>query len=75
MIDGEQKPRVWVGDGKTGGAWLWCQIPGACGKASWIDWGWIEKGQVFVPPGRDRPTIDPSEMKSMETCSKVDWDE
>jgi hypothetical protein len=68
-----EAPRVWVGNGKTGSVWLWCETPGTMGPASWREWNWVENGQVFMPPNQPKPTITPADLESLATCNKVDW--
>ena len=72
-MTGEVKPRVWVGvDRPTYHSGYW----------QWFVMGWVrisggmplEHGCFFAPSTGPIPTIDPAEMKTIRTCSKVDWD-
>lgn len=63
-------PRVWVArTAKCGRYWRWS----ATGQ-QWDDHGndmW--PGFIFVPGHLPKPTIDPADMTTIATCSKVDW--
>ena len=72
-IDCTHMPRVWVGSEETGHTWVWRQMPGALSEAAWVDCSWVEKGQVFMPPGQPKPTVNPADLGTLTTCSKVDW--
>ncbi len=72
-MNGEQLPRVWVGDlSRCPPFWLRY-------TRRWIihsmghDRDMLRMGDFFVPGNQPEPTIDPAEMKTIETAKEVDW--
>lgn len=63
----EVKPRIWVG--KAVSHTLWKNR----GMGWFVSGRHIIFGDIFVPGSEPKPTIDPSKMKMIETCDKVDW--
>lgn len=62
----EVLPRVWVGGRIVVNNW------------SMLDGRWgrffaMEFCEVFVPGDQPKPTINPADMKSLETCKEIDW--
>lgn len=66
MID-EVKPKVWVGGHEPANAWAWESL------MKWFTVPVLIDTDIFVPGCEPKPTIDPSKMKTIETCCKVDW--
>lgn len=63
----EVLPRVWVGDDHRCSFWWWK-------SGYWNDADDdLDAGDIFVPRSAPRPTINPAEMGSLDTCSEVDW--
>lgn len=66
----EQLPRVWMGKTVGGGDvgfWVWA-------IHTWVWESLLSPRDVFVHAGIGlEPTIDPRTMKSIATCSEVDW--
>lgn len=68
-----EAPRVWVGSETHITADVW--------KFGWTPKGhrWmgahhrLSTGMIFVPMQYARPTVDPAEVDSLDTCRTVDW--
>ena len=68
----EQLPRVWVGDDEPrmhAGYFQWMGLIGWVRISGGEE---LKRGTVFLPSS-SKPTIDPRTMKSIATCSEVDW--
>ena len=66
-------PRVWVGSPVE--ASHWCHHTNE-GNGTWTHYDGeyiIFTGDVFVPGGSPKPKVGLATMKSLDTCSKVDW--
>ena len=66
----EVEPRVWTWKHVSCPPyWRWSVTSESWGKHSNDMWS----GFFFVPGCEPKPTIDPSNMKTIATCDKVDW--
>lgn len=76
-MTGEQLPREWAGElTECPPFWMWYSV-----AREWVihsighGCDMVRHGCVFVPCGQPKPTIDPEGMKTIATCSKVDWND
>lgn len=59
---------------------VWASRPRAEGHWCWVDGKWyrfwaspIRTGDIFVGGNQPEPTVDPTKMGVLKTCSEVDW--
>lgn len=67
------EPRIWVGDSISIEHWYWAILDNEKYWNSMSSNYALMPGNIFVPRSEPKPTIDPSKMKTIATCDKVDW--
>lgn len=73
-MSGEELPRVWVGESGPCPRIFFVHEPSSGEPTVWAWAEHIDRFDIFIPHDpMGRPTIDPAEMKTIATCSKVDW--
>ncbi len=70
LAEAEVQPMVWLGESVAIQHWMW-----------WVNqWlsvgslGRLNPGELFVPGHHPKPTINPSEMSTIETCKEI-WND
>lgn len=67
------EPRVWVGESGPCPR-VYCVHEASVREPTIWDWcESLDRFDIFVPHSAGKPTIDLADMKSIETCSEIDW--